>query len=78
MKEWIINNWPIFIAVLGWIVTLATDHQKLMEHEKSISELRAQNKQLDIQLAQINLNLTELNVKMEMLIKGKVKTGGNE
>lgn len=71
MLEYLKNNWSIFIAVIGWIVTLITDHQKIKQHETDIKNLWSNNKQIDVQLSQINLNLSELNVKVGMLLQNK-------
>lgn len=73
MVEWITNNWPIFLAVTGWIVTLATDHQKVLKHESDIKCLWASNKEVEIKLAEINTNLAQLNVKIQLLLDGKVR-----
>lgn len=69
LKEWL----PVIVAVGGWIYTLFTDHNKIKQHDTDIKNLWSTTRAVDTQLASINMHLTELNVKVEMLLNNKVK-----
>lgn len=70
--NWIFEHWSMVVMLIGWIITIAFDHQKITRCEKEIAKLWASSKDVDTKLTEINLNLTELNLKINMLFEGKV------
>lgn len=77
----------IVITVAGWGVTFGVCKNKIDQNQKDIETLKSQHKDdfnliiqkqnnTDTLLQNISQQLTELNTKMSLLIKGKINIEG--
>lgn len=77
----------IVVTVAGWGVTFGICKNKIEQNQNDIKELKDQHKEdfnlviqkqnnTDQLLQAINTQLTELNTKMSLLLRGKINVDG--
>lgn len=59
----------LLITIGGWCMSLGIYVSKIKQHDKDISELKKDQKSLEVLLQSINNNLTELNTKVGFLLE---------
>lgn len=76
--EMIKEFWSIIVAVVGMAVMWGTTKQKLNQHDIEIKDIKQHQNTTDKLLNDIVTQLTELNVKMDLLMKTRRLTEGEE
>ena len=72
--EFIKNYWSIIVAIIGIAVSWGTMNAKLKHQDEQIDELKKKQDTTEQLLQDINTSLTELNVKVGLLVSGQIKT----
>ena len=70
--------WSIIVAVVGMAVMWGTTKQKLNQHDIEIRDIKQHQNTTDKLLNDIVTQLTELNVKMDLLMKTRRLTEGED
>lgn len=72
MTEYIKIYWPIFITIIGWTYTLILDHVEIKKIKKDVNILFEDKKNTDDKLKEISMKLTEVSLKLSLLLDGKI------
>lgn len=75
-KNWVLSNWPILLTCAGWLYTLIVDHTEIKALRKEVEELKANYRNFDEVLEEINKKLTEVSTKISLVLDGKVNIRG--
>ena len=72
--EWLKEWWSLFVAIIGIAVSWGSMNTKIKHQDEQIDELRKKQDTTEQLLQDINTSLTELNVKVGLLVSGQIKT----
>lgn len=72
--DFILENWSAITSIGAVAIALLTDHIKIKQLKERINNLEIDSRNINNTLDKLSNLMTEITVKMNLLLDGRIKT----
>ena len=72
--DFILKNWSVITSIGAVAIALLTDHIKIKQLKERINNIEIDSKNINNTLDKLSNLMTEITVKMNLLLDGRIKT----